>query len=44
MANMPVDLVAIDLQQSIEALGEIVGLTVSEEIVDRIFHNFCLGK
>jgi len=29
---------------ALEALGEIVGLTVSEEIVDRIFSNFCVGK
>jgi len=42
--GMPLDMIGIDIELSIEALGEIVGLTVSEEIVDKIFHNFCLGK
>ena len=34
----------IDIEEAISALGEITGLTVSEEIVDRIFHSFCIGK
>jgi tRNA modification GTPase len=38
------DMIAIDVQLAIEAFGEITGQTVSEEIVDRIFHDFCLGK
>lgn len=42
--GMPQDMLAIDIQQAIEDLGEITGQTVSQEIVDRIFHNFCLGK
>ena len=42
--GMPLDMITIDVQESISALGEIVGMTVSEEIVDQIFHNFCLGK
>ena len=44
MADKGYDMIGIDIELSIEALGEIVGLTVSEEIVDKIFHNFCLGK
>lgn len=44
MAGMPVDMVSIDIKEAIENLGEIIGLTVSEEIVDRIFSEFCLGK
>ncbi len=43
-SGIPLDMIGIDIELSIEALGEIVGLTVSEEIVDKIFHNFCLGK
>jgi len=43
-SGMPFDLISIDVQMALEALGEIVGLTVSEEIVDRIFSNFCVGK
>ncbi|MBQ2898040.1 MAG: tRNA uridine-5-carboxymethylaminomethyl(34) synthesis GTPase MnmE [Clostridia bacterium] len=42
--GMMLDMIGIDIELSIEALGEIVGLTVSEEIVDKVFHNFCLGK
>lgn len=34
----------IDIEDAISALGEITGQTVAEEIVDRIFHNFCVGK
>lgn len=39
-----VDLATIDLNIAIDALGEITGETVSEAIVDSIFHNFCVGK
>jgi len=42
--GMPVDMVSIDISNAIESMGEIIGLTVSEEIIDRIFHEFCLGK
>lgn len=38
------DLLAIDLRGAWEALGEITGETVSEDIVDRIFQEFCIGK
>ncbi len=43
-SGYPADLVFVDLGDAIEALGEITGLTVSEEIVDRIFSEFCVGK
>ncbi|HIU49202.1 MAG TPA: tRNA uridine-5-carboxymethylaminomethyl(34) synthesis GTPase MnmE [Candidatus Avimonoglobus intestinipullorum] len=43
-AGMPQDIVSIDINIAIEALGEITGETVSEEIVAAIFHNFCVGK
>ena len=42
--GIPFDLISIDVQMALESLGEIVGLTVSEEIVDRIFSTFCVGK
>lgn len=38
------DCVTIDLNAAWASLGEITGQTVSEEIIDRIFENFCLGK
>ena len=39
-----VDLVCVDLNDAIADLGEIVGQSVTEEIVDRIFTRFCVGK
>jgi tRNA U34 5-carboxymethylaminomethyl modifying GTPase MnmE/TrmE len=33
-----------DLEHSIRALGEIDGMTVTDEIIDNIFANFCVGK
>ena len=42
--GIPVDTTFIDLEAAATALGEIVGMTVSEEIVDKIFHKFCVGK
>lgn len=44
VSHMPLDLVAIDITNAVTALGEITGQTVSEEIVERIFARFCLGK
>lgn len=38
------DLVAIDLQECLDQLDEIVGETTTEDILDIIFEQFCLGK
>ncbi|WP_066645519.1 tRNA uridine-5-carboxymethylaminomethyl(34) synthesis GTPase MnmE [Christensenella timonensis] len=42
--GMDMDCVTIDLNGAWMSLGEITGNTVSEEIIDRVFENFCLGK
>lgn len=42
--GMPQDIVSIDISAAMDALGEITGETVSEDIVSAIFHNFCVGK
>jgi len=42
--GMPADLVAIDLTSAVNALGEIAGETVTEDLLETIFSNFCVGK
>ncbi len=44
MAYIPADLVSIDLKSSWEFLGDITGNNVSEDLIDRIFADFCIGK
>ena len=41
---MPHDLIAVDLRTSLDCLGEIVGKITTEDILDRIFSQFCIGK
>lgn len=41
---MPEDFISMDLSQAYEFLGEITGEAVEEDILDRIFSEFCLGK
>ena len=43
-AKMPTELIAVDLRSSLDAIGEIVGKTTTEDILDRIFSQFCIGK
>lgn len=43
-AGLAHDLVAIDLGTAAQALGEISGETISEQVLDRIFANYCVGK
>jgi len=43
-AQMPVDCVVVDLRAAWEALGEITGDTVGEDVIDQIFATFCIGK
>ena len=42
--GMPPELVAVDLRMSLDGLGDIVGKTTTEDILDRIFAQFCVGK
>lgn len=43
-AGMELDLVEIDLKEALNALSEITGEDASEEVIDRVFQNFCVGK
>ena len=38
------EFIALDLRRAAEFLGEILGLDITEEVLDRIFGQFCLGK
>ncbi len=42
--GLPLDLIAVDLYGALEYLGEITGETVRENVLDRIFAEFCIGK
>lgn len=42
--KVEVDLIQIDLQRLYELLGEIIGESYKEELLDEIFSKFCLGK
>ncbi len=42
--GMPEDFLSMDLTQAYTFLGEITGEAVEEDIIDRIFSEFCLGK
>lgn len=42
--RIPEDFVSLDLKQAYEYLGEIIGESVDEDIIDKIFTKFCLGK
>lgn len=43
-AGMTPDAVLLDVEQCMEALGEMTGKTVREDITNRIFERFCVGK
>ncbi|PKK39862.1 GTPase and tRNA-U34 5-formylation enzyme TrmE [Clostridiaceae bacterium JG1575] len=43
-AAVPMDLVTIDVQRAWGFLGEITGDTLQDDLVDRIFSGFCIGK
>jgi tRNA modification GTPase len=38
------EFLAIELQEALRHLGEIVGMTTSEDVLDQIFSQFCIGK
>ena len=42
--TLPTDMVLFELTEALSALGEVDGRTVSEAVVDEIFHHFCVGK
>ncbi|HGO3267609.1 TPA: tRNA uridine-5-carboxymethylaminomethyl(34) synthesis GTPase MnmE [Staphylococcus aureus] len=43
-SGVSMDMVQIDLTRTWEILGEIIGETASDELIDQLFSQFCLGK
>ena len=42
--EIPIDIIGIDLKNCWNTLGEIIGETYTDELIDEIFSRFCLGK
>jgi len=42
--EVTLELVALDLRIAVNAVGEIVGQTATEDLLDSIFSQFCIGK
>jgi tRNA modification GTPase len=42
--RMPAECIAMDLRGAINAIGEIIGETTVDDVLDRIFQEFCVGK
>ena len=43
-AGVPPDCLALELRDAVRALGEVTGQDVGEDLLDRVFASFCLGK
>jgi len=44
VSSVSPELLAIELRECLDALGEITGITTPDDILDRIFNEFCIGK
>lgn len=42
--GLPMDLMAVDLKEALDSLSEVTGEISSEDLLDHIFKNFCVGK
>jgi tRNA modification GTPase len=43
-ADASLEFVALDLRIAVNAVGEVVGKTITEDLLDAIFSQFCIGK
>jgi len=44
LEKIPLDCVGVDILGALESLGEITGKNIKEEVLNRIFQDFCIGK
>ena len=42
--NQPLEILALELRDSLDRLGEIVGAVTTDDILNKIFNDFCIGK
>jgi tRNA modification GTPase len=42
--NLSPEFVALDLKAALDAIGEVIGKTVTDDILNKIFSEFCIGK
>ncbi len=42
--SLPIDLITIDLKECFDLLGQVIGISYTDEIIDNLFENFCVGK
>ena len=43
-ADATLELISMDLRIATNAIGEVVGQTATEDLLDRVFSEFCIGK
>ena len=44
IAEVSLDCLAVDVWGALDCLGELTGKSLKEEVIERIFHEFCIGK
>lgn len=42
--NLPIDMIEIDIKEMWNILGQIIGETYEDELINKLFSQFCLGK
>ena len=43
-AGVPLDLASLDIRRAVESLGNVLGIGIGDDVLDRVFSRFCIGK